>query len=298
MTVFFECVHRGRRHFGLGKPGDGEPLVLYPLGDDDPLPLVVAAGGDGAALAAALTAGREAVTVPAAERDTVSFRPPLLPRSAGDAMVGGFMQTHNVKVDASTQSQPNWFLKGLGDVLKVSGEDLAVPSSAVALCEEAEVVLVYVTDEQGRPRYAGYTFGNDLTDIGRFKRHAGHLSYAKLCDAAVAPWLFLDAPPQLVEGRVTIERDGRPAWEGDFTTGAKALHYGLDAMVSELFSYEALCHPGRVHYVFIGADRSSFHAGFRMTGGDRVTIEFTSHDVTLSNVVRWPAQATAAPAEG
>ncbi|WDV34191.1 hypothetical protein OIM90_32165 [Streptomyces sp. AD16] len=106
----------------------------------------------------------------------------------GDALVSGFMMTHNVKVDAATPDQPTWFFKGLGDRLKLSGEPLAVPGDAVAVCEEAEIVLVYVGDATtGRPRYAGHTFGNDLTDIGRFKQHNGHLSYAKLCDAAISP---------------------------------------------------------------------------------------------------------------
>lgn len=291
MTVLFECCYQGRRHVGLGLPRDGEPLRLTPLGDRDLRELLVA-GGD---LAARL-ADAETVVVPAGEHDAVSFRPPLLPDHLGGAMVGGFMQTHNVKVDADTPSQPNWFLKGLGDVLRTSGEEMRAPADSVALTEEAEVVLVYVTDAGGEPRYAGYTFGNDLTDIGRFRRHRGHLSYAKLCDAAVAPWLFLDEPPRHVVGRVTIERDGEPCWRGEFTTGTEALHYGLDAIMSELFSYGALLAPGRVHYVYLGADRSSFHDGFRMADRDRVTLDFTSHGVTLSNTVRCASPAVAAAA--
>ncbi|MFE3038119.1 FAH family protein [Streptomyces canus] len=274
MTVLFECTYQGRRHIGLGLPEGDEPLRLVPLGDRNLADLLLA-GDD--------PADAEAVTVPAGE---VTFRPPLLPDHPGGAMVGGFMQTHNVKVDADTPAQPNWFLKGLGDVLKLPGQDLRAPDGSVALTEEAEVVLVHVTDATGVPRYVGYTFGNDLTDIGRFRRHRGHLSYAKLCDAAVAPWLFLGEPPRQVTGHVTIERDGEPGWQGEFTTGTKALHYGLDAIMSELFSYDALSVPGRVHYVYLGADRSSFHDGFRIADRDRVTLDFTSHGVTLSNTVR------------
>ncbi|WP_053852325.1 FAH family protein [Streptomyces sp. NRRL B-24085] len=274
MTVLFECTYQGRRHIGLGLPREGEPLRLVPLGDRSLADLLLA-GDD--------LADAEAVTVPAGE---VTLRPPLLPDHPGGAMVGGFMQTHNVKVDADTPAQPNWFLKGLGDVLKLPGQDLRAPDGSVALTEEAEVVLVHVTDAAGRPRYVGYTFGNDLTDIGRFRRHRGHLSYAKLCDAAVAPWLFLGEPPRHVTGQVTIERDGEPCWRGEFTTGTKALHYGLDDIMSELFSYDALSVPGRVHYVYLGADRSSFHDGFRIADRDRVTLDFASHGVTLSNTVR------------
>jgi hypothetical protein len=279
MTVVYECTFRGERHIGFGPP-HAPALTLYPWGGDDLAGHLLAAAGDTAALAE----GRQPVTATPAE---VRFRPPLLPASSGDAVVSGFMATHNVKADGTAPSQPNWFFKGLGDILKVPGEPLRVPSGPLALTEEAEVVLVYVTDPAGVPRYAGYTFGNDLTDIGRFKRHAGHLSYAKLCDAGVAPWLFLDAPPDHVTGRVTITRDGAPAWQGAFTTGTKALHYELPGMLSELFSYRTLSHPGRIHYVYLGADRSSFHSGFTMADRDVIEMEFDTHGVRLAHTVQW-----------
>ncbi|MBN0046119.1 FAH family protein [Streptomyces actuosus] len=282
MTVLFEASHRGEPYVGLGDPEDAE-LTLYPAAGLDLPGAVLAAGSDTEALTRALTAGRP-VEVPALD---VSFRPPLLPRSPGDALVGGFMATHNVKADSGAPDQPNWFFKGLGDVLKVSGEPLRVPGSAVAVTEEAEVVLVYVGDADGTPRYAGYTFGNDLTDIGRFRRHNGHLSYAKLCDAGIAPWLFLGTPPTHVTGHVTIERDGDAAWQGAFVTGTKALHYPLRDITSRLLSYSSLLHPGRVHYVYLGADRSSFHHGFTMADRDRVTIAFATHGVALTHPVHW-----------
>ncbi|AVH56866.1 MULTISPECIES: hypothetical protein [Streptomyces] len=103
----------------------------------------------------------------------------------------------------------------------------------------------------------------------------------------MAPWLFLGTPPSRVTGEVTIERASAPAWKGTFTTGTKALHYGLRDMMAELFSYEALSHPGRVHYVYIGADRSSFHGGFTMAGQDRIEITFATHGVTLTHTVDW-----------
>ncbi|NKI44288.1 FAH family protein [Streptomyces physcomitrii] len=287
MTVLFECVHQGERYFGFGIPAEGEPLRLHRLDGLDLSAALLDAAASGADPRAALTAGRPAVEVPWTESAGVEFRPPLLPDSVGDALIGGFMQTHNVKVDAATQSQPNWFFKSLGEGLRVSGSELAVPASSLAICEEAEVVLVYAVDASGEPRYLGHGFGNDLTDIGRFKRHAGHLSYAKLCEAGISPFLFLGEPPESVTGTVTIERGGQAAYQGEFTTGTKALHYGLADIMTELFSYRALHHPGRIHYVYLGADRSSFHGGHQMADGDRITLDFASHGVVLSNTVRW-----------
>lgn len=280
MTVLYQAHHRGRHHLGLGLPDEGEPLRLAPMSPDAPVSALIDGSLDH------LLEEADWFEVPAADRHTVELRPPLLPARPAEALVGGFMQTHNVKVDAETPAQPAWFLKGTGEVLRTPGQELRAPASAVALTEEAEIVLVYVGDETGRPRYVGHSFGNDLTDIGRFRNHRGHLAYAKLCDAAVAPWLFLDEPPRVVTGETTVERDGRTCWKGAFTTGLDALHYDLAAITDELFSYPALLAPGRVHYVYIGADRSSFHDGFRLDDGDRVTLRFTGPRVTLANRVR------------
>ncbi|WP_406482005.1 FAH family protein [Streptomyces platensis] len=284
MTVLFECTYDNERRFGLGVPQDDTDLRLYALGSDQLSELIAESGGD----ADALTAGREPLDVRAEHRHQVRMLPPLMPEHVGDALVSGFMMTHNVKADASTPEQPNWFVKGLGDALKLAGEPLSIPGDAVAVCEEAEVVLLYVGDEKtGRPVYVGHGFGNDVTDIGRFKRHNGHLSYAKLCDAAISPALHVGPPPARVTGETTIERDGAVVWSGPFTTGTEALFYDLDTIMSTLMDYEALHRPGRVHYVFIGADRSSFHAGHEMANGDRVMLDFASHGVTLANRLVW-----------
>ncbi|WP_435226892.1 hypothetical protein [Streptomyces sp. Tue6028] len=103
----------------------------------------------------------------------------------------------------------------------------------------------------------------------------------------MAPWLFLGTPPRQVTAEVTVVRDSSAAWRGTFTTGTEALHYGLRDMMAELFSYEGLSHPGRVHYVYIGADRSSFHSGFTMAEQDRIEIDFTTHGVRLTHTVDW-----------
>ncbi|MFD5464491.1 FAH family protein [Kitasatospora sp. NPDC127059] len=288
MTVLFECDYQGASYFALGAAPSGAPLRLYPLSDERLAVLVRESGGD----AGALTSGRTPVDVPAGELHQVRTRVPCLPRQVGDALVGGFMMTHNVKVDETTPDQPAWFFKGLGDALRLPGEPLDVPGGALAVCEEAEVVLVYVGDEgTGRPRYVGYTFGNDVTDIGRFRRHNGHLSYAKLCSAGISPALHLGPPPRHVTGETTIERDGALVWKGTFTTGTDALHYDLDTITAGLFAHEALHRPGRVHYVYVGADRSSFHGGHTMLDGDRVTLDFRSHGVTLANPLVWTPQA-------
>ncbi|RLU94581.1 FAH family protein [Streptomyces griseocarneus] len=244
MTVLFECTYGDERCFGVGVPQDGAELRLYALGGDQLAVLLGKSGGD----IETLTAGRTPVDVPSTDRHRVRMLPPLMPEHVGDALVSGFMMTHNVKADATTPRQPNWFVKGLGDALKLPGEPLSVPGDALAVCEEAEVVLVYVGDgETGKPVYAGHGFGNDVIDIGRFKRHNGHLSYAKLCDAAISPVLHVGPPPARVTGETRIERHGDVVWKGAFTTGTDALFYDLGTIMATLMAYEALHRPGRVH---------------------------------------------------
>ncbi|MBT2459029.1 FAH family protein [Streptomyces sp. ISL-86] len=289
-TPFFECSYEGERFIGFADAPEGEPLLLFPAPADTAVALLDAAGS-GDAFAAAVRGDGAGRLVPASAREAVRPRPPVLPVAPGSAVAGGFMQTHNVKAAAEGAADgtahPNWFFKGFGDALRVPGEPLSVPAGAVAVCEEAEVVLVYRCGDDGTPAYLGYTFGNDLTDIGRFRENPAHLSYAKLCEASVSPWFFPGAPPRAVTGHVTVERAGQPAWEGEFKTGLDALYYPVESMTGHLFAYPPLRRPGTVHYVFLGADRSSFHAGFRIGDGDVVSLDFTSHGVTVANSVHW-----------
>jgi hypothetical protein len=286
MSILFETVHQGERFAGFERPAPGEPLTLYRVAEGEVAASLIEAGGPGA-VAAAVTARAEAVSVPESE---VRYLPPLLP-TTGDAMVSGFMQTHRSKMDGPRPEgpvdPPKWFFKGFGSWLRVPGEPLVVPAEPVALIEEPEIALVYVNDDRGEPHYAGYTFGNDLCDIGLHRRNPAYNPYCKLCDTSITPWLFLDAPPQVVNGRVTIVRDGEAVWSGPFDCGLDALYYRLEDMADHLFTYPALRRPGMVNYVLLGADSASFHDGFRIADGDRLDIEFTSHGVRLSNAVEF-----------
>ncbi|XIE78969.1 hypothetical protein AB6O49_14700 [Streptomyces sp. SBR177] len=63
-------------------------------------------------------------------------------------------------------------------------------------------------------------------------------------------------------------------------------------MVDRAFSFPALRRPGLVNYLLTGADLSSFHDGFQVADGDRITIEVASHGVVLSNTVRYGGTAS------
>ncbi|MBH0779291.1 fumarylacetoacetate (FAA) hydrolase [Nocardia bovistercoris] len=290
MSLLFECEYRGERFVGFERPAPNAPTTLYRVREGQLRAAILGAGPGG--VGAVVTAESDPVIVPATAASELRFRPPLLPEHTGNALLSGFMRTHEKKwVDAPPHDETNqhaqWFFKGFGSWLRLPGETLTVPSSAVALIEEPEVVLVYVNDDEGRPHYVGYTFGNDLCDIGLHRLNPIYNSYCKLCDTSISPWLFLGEPPESVTGRVAIDRADGLAWEGTFRCGAEALHFPAKGMADNLLSYPALHRPGLVNYLLLGADEASFHDGFRLTHGDRVTIEFASHDVVLENTVRW-----------
>ncbi|GAA2437021.1 fumarylacetoacetate (FAA) hydrolase [Streptomyces mauvecolor] len=294
MSILFECVHQGERYVGFDRPAPGEPQTLYKVADGQLAAAVIATDGP-EALKAAITDHAESITVTAGDGE-LAFLPPLLPTADGSALLSGFMRTHKSKFDTEPSEDeefvaPNWFFKGFGSWLRMPGETLTVPATAVALIEEPEVALVYVNDAEGTPHYAGYTFGNDLCDIGLHRRNPGWNPYCKLCDTSMAPWLFLGEPPRSVTGRVTIERGGVSAWEGTFDCGDDALYFGIKDMAAHLFTYPAVRRPGLVNYVLMGADEASFHDGFRIADGDRITIDVKSHEVVLSNPVSFEAPA-------
>lgn len=291
MSILFECEYEGERYAGFARPVPGQDLTLHKVSDGQVQAAIVAAGS-----------AREGVETLIRDTDAITVDggtplrqlPPLLPTGSNNALVSGFMRTHKSKYEDEPTDEtefvaPHWFFKGFGDWLRMPGETLTVPAKAVALIEEPEVALVYVNDEAGTPHYAGYTFGNDLCDIGLHRQNPGWNPYCKLCDTSIAPWLFLDEPPRTVTGTTLIERDGVAAWEGTFDCGADALYFKVQDMADNLFEYPALRRPGLVNYVLLGADEASFHDGYRIADGDRITIDVKSHDVAFTNLVRFGA---------
>ncbi|WP_066953286.1 fumarylacetoacetate (FAA) hydrolase [Streptomyces lushanensis] len=295
MSIIFECEYKGRRYAGLGIPADGDTHTLYAV-EDGQLRAALLAGGGPEATVAAVTGTAETASVTIGDPE-LRYLPPLLPTATNNSLINGFMGTHRSKFDRAPEpdeefTPPNYYIKGFGSWLRMPDEPLITPADPIWLLEEPEVVLVYVNDDDGDPHYAGYSFGNDLNDIGlHLKNPWAWTPYAKLCETSMTPWLFLDEPPQTVTGRVTIERDGAKAWEGDFSCGADSIFHRFKDMADHLFSYPAMRAPGLVNYLFLGADKASYHDGFRIEDGDRLVLDVSSHGTVLSNVVRYGRQA-------
>lgn len=292
MVEIYEYDINGRRYAGVSDT-TAPPEQVYPVADGW-LAAAFAESARPEEVAARLRALPGAV---AADDPAARPVPPLLP-AIGTALVSGFMRTHRSKFDTEPVADepfvaPNWFFKGLGDWLRTPGQPLVVPERPVALIEEPEIVLVYVNDAEGAPHYAGFTFGNDLCDIGLHRLNPGWNPYCKLCDTGIVPRLFLGEPPAEVYGETVIERAGEVAWRGKFACGETSLYYRVHDMTEHLFAYPALRRPGMVNYILLGADEASFHQGFRIADGDRIVINVLSHGVELGNQVRFGGPAGA-----
>ncbi|MCM1011819.1 fumarylacetoacetate (FAA) hydrolase [Brevibacterium sp. XM4083] len=284
MTItVFECVNQGERHIGVS---DSTSTLLYKAPDFDLGKATIAHGS----LELAIDALKHATDpVEPAGPATVDRLIPALPRDGRESLVSGFMRTHRSKFEDSEPEgsgfPPNWFFKGFGSWLKLDGENLVVPQRAVALIEEPELVVVYINDDEGTPHYVGYTFGNDLCDIGLHRQNPGWNPYCKLCDTAILDGIRTGRPPAHAEGTTRISRDSQPVWEGTFDCGEDALQFPVDAMVSHLFTFPAMHRPGMVNYIYLGADLASFHDGFRIADKDTISISIPEHGVNLTNTI-------------
>jgi hypothetical protein len=86
---------------------------------------------------------------------------------------------------------------------------------------------------------------------------------------------------------VVIERDGAKAWSGPFSCGADSLFHKVESMADHIFSFPMLRRPGLVNYLMLGADKATYHDGFRVEDGDRIIIDVATHGVELANPVRF-----------
>jgi hypothetical protein len=189
---------------------------------------------------------------------------------------------------------PEWFYKGNGSVLRAHGEELVVPGYAEDGGEEAEIAGVYVVDGEGRPHRVGMATGNEFSDHTFEKQNYLNLAGSKLRTCALGPELAVDAPFDLVPGRVAIERRGAVLWEREIATGEREMCHSVANIEHHHFKFEAHRRPGDVHVHYYGAHSLSFADDVRLEEGDVMSIQFGGFGRALRNTVK-VASATREP---
>ncbi|WP_218064175.1 hypothetical protein [Nguyenibacter vanlangensis] len=214
------------------------------------------------------------------------WRTPFEMHAQNRVIVGGFGKTHGSRnADVSAADAPAWFFKGTDAQLLLNGEAIKGVGRAAQICEEAEIILVYSTDGSGVAQYAGFMFGNDVTDIVTARGQPSKLGRAKLYPTPVHPELFLGPPPARVTGRVSCYRGGQLMGDFHVETGTDELVWPVEELIMGLLSNAPMAVPGTIHMIFMGCPMNSYDKGIPLAPKDEVVIEFPDYDVRISNTL-------------
>jgi hypothetical protein len=178
---------------------------------------------------------------------------------------------------------PEWFYKGDGSIVAAPGQPLTMPSFALDGGEEAEVVMLYVIDDDGRPWRVGYALGNEFADHVLERQNYLYLAHSKLRECALGPELLLGELPEDVRGTISVVRRGERTWQAEFISGEANMSHTLANLEHHHFKYPLFRRPGDVHVHFIGAAVLSFSAGVKAEPGDVFEIDVPAFGAPLRN---------------
>jgi len=178
---------------------------------------------------------------------------------------------------------PEWFYKGDGSIVAAPGQPLTMPAFALDGGEEAELAVLYVIDDGGRPRRVGYALGNEFSDHVLERQNYLYLAHSKLRPCAFGPEVLLGELPADVSGTVRVLRGEEALWEARWASGEANMSHTLANLEHHHFKYPAFRRPGDVHVHFIGAAVLSFSAGMEARPGDVFEIAAEPFGVPLRN---------------
>jgi hypothetical protein len=178
---------------------------------------------------------------------------------------------------------PEWFYKGDGSIVAAPGQPLTMPGFSLDGGEEAEIAMLYVIDDDGRPCRVGYALGNEFSDHVLERQNYLYLAHSKLRPCAFGPELLLGELPGDVRGGISVLRGGEGLWQAEFISGEANMSHTLANLEHHHFKYPLFRRPGDVHVHFIGAAVLSFSAGIRAEPGDVFEIDVPAFGAPLRN---------------
>ena len=185
--------------------------------------------------------------------------------------------------DGETGCQPEWFYKGDGSQLVAPGQPLTMPDFAQDGGEEPELAGIYLIGPDGVPCRLGLCLANEFSDHVTERHNYLWLAHSKLRQAALGPELLVGPPPDHIEGKSRIRRNGAVVWEQPFLSGEANMCHSLANLEWHQFKYPQFRRPGDVHVHFFGTATLSFSDGFRTEPGDEFEIEASPFALPLSN---------------
>jgi hypothetical protein len=178
---------------------------------------------------------------------------------------------------------PEWFYKGDGSIVAAPGQPLTMPSFALDGGEEAEIAMLYVIDDAGRPCRVGFALGNEFSDHVLERQNYLYLAHSKLRPCAFGPELLLGELPDDVRGTVSVRRGAERVWQAEFLSGEANMSHTLANLEHHHFKYPLFRRPGDVHVHFIGAAVLSVTAGIKAEPGDVFEIQAAAFGAALCN---------------
>ncbi|MEZ8128287.1 AraD1 family protein [Enterovibrio norvegicus] len=165
-------------------------------------------------------------------------------------------------------SQPEWFYKGTGNIIRRPYGTIESPAFAQDAGEEPELVGVYVNDSNGTPHRVGFAIGNEFSDHVTERHNYLWLAHSKLRQASFGPELMIgDLPPSL-EGSSKIIRNKNVVWEKPFTSGEDNMSHNIKNLEHHHFKYALFCQPGDLNIHYFGTSTLSFADGIETQDGD------------------------------
>ncbi len=179
---------------------------------------------------------------------------------------------------------PEWFYKGDGSIVAPPGAPLVMPSFALDGGEEAEIAVLYVIDDGGRPHRVGFALGNEFSDHVLERQNYLYLAHSKLRPCAFGPELLLgEMPLGGPRHGQRAPRRAQPLWQAEWLSGEANMSHTLANLEHHHFKYPLFRRPGDVHVHFIGAAVLSFTAGIKAEPGDVFEIGAEPFGAALRN---------------
>jgi hypothetical protein len=186
----------------------------------------------------------------------------------------------------SIGAAPEWFYKGVGNIVRAHNESLEVPSHGLDGGEEAEIAGIYLIGTDGTPFRVGLAQGNEFSDHVMESKNYLYLAPSKLRHCLLGPELVIDARFDDVPGETTIERGGSVIWQSKQASGEGSMCHSLANLEHHHFKYAEHRRPGDLHIHFFGADMFSFKDRLRLEDGDVMSISFKDFGRPLRNSIR------------
>lgn len=183
-------------------------------------------------------------------------------------------------------TQPEWFYKGNGALLRAHGSPLEVPVYGNDGGEEPEIAGIYIIDDAGNPYRIGFCTANEFSDHVMEKKNYLYLAPSKLRQSAIGPELVIDARFTAFSGTVSVHRNGSTIWSNPINSGENNMAHSLQNLEYHHFKYDVHRIPLQAHVHYFGADAFSFGNAITLQDGDVMQIEWAGLGRPLKNVMK------------